>query len=438
MKLSNTINLVRSQLARHLTLVFMGNLLAAALGFLVVLIISRELTVSDFGLFNMAISVILIASHLASLGMDTGMIRFASSYLGVEKTAEATQVLRVTLLVRVIAIFIVAALVFNTAELFSTKVFHYSGLTPLLKLAAFGILTVSTLNYLKSALYAYQLFKRSIILQLLVDFGKFSTVTVLMLFLRMDLFAAVATFAFIPLLGVLLGFRQLRSKLFSEREPIPNLFSQLFSYSKWLFVSQICWITLPYVGIFMLAKMLSSEAAGIYGLALKLTSIFPVLTGSLRAVLLPEVSRFREMKQFENYIKGSLKISFYMGMALIPFLFFSHKIILFFFGSRYLDSIPIFNWLLLSYIATAINTTIRMALYSMNKPHVLVMVDLFRLTVMLLGCYLLISFLGTLAPAILALIVNVSALGFLSTYVFKQIRRGNMAFFLRKLNNPAR
>lgn len=425
MKLSNVVNVVTSQLVRRLTLVFMGNLFAAGLGFLAVLIISRELTVSDFGLFNMAISIILIASHLASLGMDTGMIKFASSYLRVKKTAEATQVLRLTLLVRVIISFIVTVIIYNTAELLSIKVFHYPSLTPLLKLAAFGILAISTLNYLRSALYAYQLFKKSIILQLSVDFGKFFTVIVLILFLRMNVFTAVATFAFIPLLGVLLGLGQLRRKLFSEREPTQNLFSRLFSYSKWVFVSNTCRLTLPYVGIFMLAQMLSSEAAGIYGLALGLTYIFPILIGSLRAVLLPEISRFREMKEFKKYIKGSLKISFSLGMVFIPFLFFSPRIILFFFGSRYLDSVPIFNWLLLSYIVLMINNPIRMALYSMNRPHLLAMVDVLKLTVMLLGCYLFIPFLGALAPAILALMVNVSALGFLSIYVFKQIRSGH-------------
>ena len=123
MKLPNLINLLRSQLAGRLTLVFMGNLFAAGLGFLAVLIISRELTVSDFGLFNMAISIILIASHLASLGMDTGMIKFASSYLRVKKTAEATQVLRLTLLVRVIISLIVTVIIYNTAERLSIKGF---------------------------------------------------------------------------------------------------------------------------------------------------------------------------------------------------------------------------------------------------------------------------------------------------------------------------
>ena len=252
----------------------------------------------------------------------------------------------------------------------------------------------------------------------------------------MNTLAAVATFAFAPLIGLLLGFGLLWQKFFAEGKPIQNLFSQLFSYGKWLFVSNVCGTILPYVGIFMLAKMLSSESAGIYGLALRLTYIFPIITSSLMSVLLPEVSRFREISQLDKYIRGSLKISLYIGIAILPFLFFSHKIILFFFGSRYLDSVPIFNWLMLGYIVLTIKSTIRVTLLSMNTPQVLAMVDLLKLIVMVIGCYLLIPLLGILAPAIMALVVNVSALSFFSIYVFKKIREKDISFQKEEIIEP--
>ena len=428
MKVSYIKDLVTHRLAKHLTLVFTGNIFAAFLGFLAVLIISRGLTVHDFGLFNMALSAMLIASCLSGLGMNTAMIRFTSFYLGVEKTSEATQVLRTTFLVRIIVSSIISLIIYNTAEILSTKVFHYSSLVPLLKLAAFGVLTISTFNYLKSTLYTYQLFKMGVLLQILVDFGKLSIALVLIFHLKMNTFTAIAAFAFAPLIGSLLGFGLLWQKFFSKGKQIQNLFSQLFSYSKWIFVCNVCGITLPYVGIFMLAKMLSSEAAGIYGLALNLTYIFPIITYSLMSVLLPEVSRFREIAQLDKYIKSSLKISLYIGIAILPFLFFSHKIILFFFGSRYLDSVSVFNWLVIGFTVLTINNSIRVTLLSMNRPQILAMVDLLKLTVMAIGCYLLIPLFGVLAPAIMALFVNVSVLSFLFTYVFKKIREGDISF----------
>jgi O-antigen/teichoic acid export membrane protein len=179
----------------------------------------------------------------------------------------------------------------------------------------------------------------------------------------------------------------------------------------------------PYVGIFMLAKMSGSEAAGIYGLALSLTYIFPILIDSLRTVLLPEVSRFRQLQQFETYLSKSLRISLFAGIAVIPLLFFSRKIILLLFGPRYAACTEIFNLLLLSYIASMINNIIQTALHSMKRPHIVAIANLAKLTLIILGSYLLIPRVGVIAPAILSLAGNIFTLGLLSAYIFRLIHR---------------
>ncbi|MCF6158965.1 MAG: hypothetical protein E3K32_10425 [wastewater metagenome] len=428
MNISNIIDIVKSQLIQHLSLVFIGNIFGAGMGFLAVLIVSRELTVNDFGLFNMAISVILITSRLSSLGMDTTMIKFTSSYLVMKKKAEANYVFRTIFLARIIISSLIAAVLFSTADALSTKIFHQSNLTSLLKLAAFGGLIISILNNFKSVLHAYQLFRKSVILQLFVDFSKLCVVVLLTFYLKMSAFTAVAIFAFMPLLGITLGFQKTHYELFSEKKPIKNLFRQLFSYSKWMFISNICNLTLPYVGIFMISRTLGYEATGIYGLALNLAYIFPIVIYSLYSVLLPKVSRFREITEFKRYIKGSLKVSFGLGIFIIPFLFFSHSLIHFFFGPRYLGSVPVFNWFLLGYTVLIIITTIQVALHSINKPYIIAMVDIVSLLAMIFGCYILIPLLGVIAPAIIMFIINMSNLGFLSIYTFKQISSGVVTF----------
>lgn len=108
------------------------------------------------------------------------------------------------------------------------------------------------------------------------------------------------------------------------------------------------------------------------------------------------------------------------------FLLFSHKIILFFFGLRYEDSVPVFNWLLLGFIANTVSTSIRMVLYPMNKLQVLTMIDILKLIIMIPGCYILIPLLGVLAPAILVFIVNIIGSLFLFIYVSKLIKKGDV------------
>ncbi len=436
MKLYQIISTVTHRLTKDLVLVFTGNIFSASLGFFAVLIISRELTVSDFGVFNTAIPFILIPTQLSSLGMDTVMTKFASSFLSKEKEGEAIQVIRVTLIIRVIMGSVYALIIFNTADLFSLMFFQDYSLSPIIKLCTFGIFFAAIFNCFKSILYIYQLFKQSTSIQILVDLGKLSIVVLLMFSLKLDIRNAVTTFAFAPLIGVLYGVWMLRKILFSKGSPVQNLLHRLFSYSKWLVITNICVLVLPYIGIFMVAKMLSREAAGVYGLAVNLTYIFPIIIYSLRSVLLPEVSRFKEPDQIKIYIKNSLRISFYVVLVISPFLIFANKIIPFFFGVRYIESVPIFNCLLLSYMVVTINTTIRVVIYSINKPHVLAIADLIRLIFLLLGSYLLIPFLNVLAPAVIVIIVNVGYCVFISLYIHRKIRSGDMSFECSEIVEP--
>ena len=423
MKFFKKLKLFKSQLTRHLTLVFTGNIFAAFLVFLGILVISRTLSVSEFGLFNLSLSILLTVPFFAAFGIDTSVIKFISSYLGHNKTDEAFQVFKTSFGLRTLTSFIFSLVIFIAAPFISQRIFNYPNLIPLVRLVAFGTLFISLLNYIKSLLYAYKLFNRYVILQIILDIFKITAICTLLLLSKLNLFFVVMIFVLTPFLGTLLGSYQLRKILSSKGKPIKNLLKSMLSYSKWTFVSSMCHRTIMYAGIFMLAKMLNSKAAGIYGLALNLTHIFPIIIASLRSVLLPEVSRFKEISQFEKYVKNSLKISLIISAGAIPFLFFSRRLILFFFGLKYADSVVIFNWLLLSYLAYTINSIIRSALYSMNKPHVLAITDIFSLGAIILGTYLFIPRLGVLAPAIVWLFVNISCLTFFTIYLIKHFHR---------------
>lgn len=423
MNIPSAIKLLTSQLARQLTLVLTGNTISAGIGLFAVLIISKSLTVHDFGLFNIAISLVLIVQPLANFGMNTSMMKFTSSYLGAGKTHEACQVLKTAFYIKTFVSFILAVLVFNTSGLLSKQVFHQPLLAPLFEIASFGILMVSMFNYVKGVLHAYKKFTDSVAIQLFMDLAKLLTVGLLLVSSKLNPSSAVMTFAFIPITAILLGIWQMRHNLSFKKKHINNLFSRLFSFSKWIFISTLCRRTFLYIGIFMLARMVNTKAAGIYGLALYLTRFFSIIIVSLTSVLLPEVLRFRKKEQLEKYVRGSLKISLSIAIACAPLIFISKRIILFFFGPRYLETTPAFNWLLLSFIFFAISSILRPIVLLMNKPHILANLNIISVVVMVFGCYLLIPSFTILAPAVLSFIINGVSLGFLTIYIFQQIQR---------------
>lgn len=181
---------------------------------------------------------------------------------------------------------------------------------------------------------------------------------------------------------------------------------------------------------------MNQEAAGIYGLALNLSYILPILIISLKLVLLPEASRLKEVHQFERYLKSTLKISLAIIGLFIPLLFLSKPLILFFFGRRYSEAVAVFNWLLFSHFFVAVGSPIRSALYSMDKPHILSGVDFIRAAAVALGCYFLIPPFGLLVPAVLNLIVNSGALAFVFIYVLRHVRRGKRGLWKGEFSPP--
>lgn len=429
-------NFAMSQFMRHFTLVFSGNIFAAGLGFLTVLIISRKLTVSDFGLFNVAISIIPITFYLSCLGMNTAMVTIASSYLCENKKAEAFHVLKASFFVITVLGSFFAGIIFLTADFLSEKVFQIPSLTPLLKLAAFGGLSVSLLNYLKSTLHVFQMFRWSVAVQLFVDGAKLFAVIGSIFFLQVNVLVAVAIFTFVPFLSLMFGFKWFSVILRCEKRVMKGIIGRFLSYSKWIFVGGTCRLLLPYVGLFMITKIIDSKAAGFYGLALNLSYIFPIMISSLQSVLLPKVSKFRKGTQYENYIKNALRISTLLALIFIPFIFFSRNIIVFCFGLKYTDCVSIFNVLVISYLMFTISSAIHVALYSLNKPHVVAFVDAVKLATMVIGCYFLIPLFGVIAPAFMLLVINAVDLGFYILYVFRYMRNGLLTLQTGEIIKP--
>jgi O-antigen/teichoic acid export membrane protein len=414
-------NLFKPKLARHLLLMAAGNILCAGLGFLSILIISRTVSVSDFGLFNISISVILMVQPLINFGMLGTMIKFVSSHLSRGNENEATHVVKAVLRIKVALSLIIAVLVFFTAGPLAQFVFHHTALTPLLRMASFGIFFLSMFNYLKATLWAYKKFPAYIVIQFFTDLAKVLTIALLYLISALTVFSAVSVFSLLPLVGIALGGYYFRKVFSSRSNPSNRLYFQLFSFGKWLFLSNLSRRFFLYIGVVILARMLDSEAVGVYGLALNLTYIFPILVATLNSVLLPEVSRYREKRQFTAYYWQSLKISAGFGILLVPVLFFAKDIILFFFGERYLESIPIFIWLSLGFLFFAVAQTLRPILLALDKPHIMTYADLVSVVVMICGCFLLIPNLGVLAPAVIAFATNACRALFLVIYIIRHI-----------------
>ncbi len=426
MHLSEKIESTQSRITEHLSMVFVGNMTAAAIGFISIVVISRQLEVSDFGLFSTAMSIIIVASRLCGLGTPTAMVTFASRYFRDEKPEVAAEFMRATFIIRIIASAIVGIIFIVVARPISTEIFHNERLIPLIRLSALGIVFYSMVRYFKSVFITCRLYRASVILQLAIDIYKLLAVLLLVSLIGGGSFNALLAFVSAPALMIIYSYLRLRDRIFMKRSSGRNIYATIASYSKWIFITNISSLMMMHVGVFMLFRMIDNRAAGIYGLTLNLTYAFPILIFSLGSVLLPEVARFKEVSQIEEYLKKMLKVSICVGILFIPLLFLSDTIIPFVFGEKYADAVPVFNWLLFAYIFMTVNCLIRVAIYAINRPGVIAVMDTIKLIIFVMGAYLFIPSVGVTAPAVVMLIVNFLSMIAMLVYIFRKLRSGDI------------
>ncbi|MFA5275646.1 MAG: oligosaccharide flippase family protein [Candidatus Omnitrophota bacterium] len=421
MKITYLLKILKTRVSKHVGLVLAGNIFTAGLALISLLLIANNISMGSFGLFTIAISLYVIGPFLTSFGMSTVMITLVSSYLGKNELLKAAGIAKTVFVLRVTTTLAISLTMLYVAPFLANNVFQHQELTPLIRLAAAGVLSVSLFNQVKSTLYAYKLFGQYVALSITVELIKLFTLLILAVLHKINAASAMATFGFTPFIGIIFGVWVMPNvQLFSKslmRESLPYI----FRFSRSVFINDVAKQASLYMPIFMLMKLLDSKAAGIYGLALNLTHIFPIIINSFNSVFLPEISRFQKITRFGTYLRASIKILPYLFGAGLICLLFSGKFINLFFGNRYASSIPIFNWLLFSYIFLFIDSVSASTLYSLRKPGAMAFVSVAKLIIMTLGCYFLIPCFGITAPAILTLVLNAIITTILALYILKYI-----------------
>jgi O-antigen/teichoic acid export membrane protein len=132
--ISETIELLKSRVAKDSAIVLTGNVLSAGIGFVATVLITRALGLAQFGLFSVAVTVMVVASQFSDFGVSTGLVRFASLYLQQDKS-KADLMFKVSLKIRLIIAAIVFLIGFLVSGALATEVFGKPDLVSPLRLA---------------------------------------------------------------------------------------------------------------------------------------------------------------------------------------------------------------------------------------------------------------------------------------------------------------
>lgn len=409
-KLYNSVlSYIKLPTARNIVLVFSAGIVASGMGFATSILISRNLGPETFGIYSMAILFIGMASELADMGINSGIVRFASPLIRLKNDVDANRVFYVSLVWKIVSAIATFLLLFLAARPLAEFVFRKPELYQPFYLASFGIFGALLPGFVSAVLQSYNFFGKKVSIDLFIGFTKLTAVVILLGFHLLTAESGVLVFGMVPLLGFALGLVIAPSGYLRGYKWDQKLAKQIFSFSKWVTVSTLCTIFLSRMELLILGRFSDTYSAGLFAAAIQLSMIVRVLLGAMTTVLFPKVVALQSVEQMRKYAKISMLASFALIVCFIPAILWAKPLINIVFGAAYLPAVPLFSVLLFSYLFSIFINPLSLIMYALNKPYFLAWVNIIQLPISLFANLLLIGHYGAIGAAYTSVVIRVLA-----------------------------
>lgn len=307
------------------------------LGFLVTILITRSFTVEVYGEYSYLLSIALTIFQFAHLGFSS-----ANTFYVIQNKrllpfllANSNVLAAVVGVVSLFLLLILNAVYFHrdvNLIILTSLIVPFQVLSLLNTGLLFGLKKVITYNYLE--LFSKILYCLVVVAIIIY----FKSVLLLLLAYLIQMFSLSMT-----------SYFSLKKLTKSKLLPSINLLKKTSSYSIRLYITLFLSFLVLKIDVYFIEHFLGNKPLGIYSLAATLASNLILIIQVVIPLLIPRLS---EIKDTLEKIKKLMNILGYAFLLLLFinlfFMFFGKWIILSVFGTKYMDSVPIFKILLLA------------------------------------------------------------------------------------------
>ena len=402
MKFSTTIfssvfPLFHSKTAKDTYIVTSGNIIFSISASLFTILLFRTLTVSDFGIFSVLLAFILILADLAEFGIGSSL----SSFLPRMRSDTTTmgEFLGSAFLVQVIIGIVISLLIFLFSSDIADILLHTTEYQYLIQVCSLGIIAAIITNFSQYALSAQQKFFPNSILTILAGLLRVIFILILIFFkstsLSFILQMQVITLCILASVGciflVLNGLRIVMKKSYVQK---------LLSFSWYLGITKGATSLSGRLDILMLVMLSNATEVGFYSTALRVASVFSILSGSIITVIAPKFASLSSYVQMKKYLMKVAVIITGIIISILIFILVSHPFMTIVFGNKALPSVWVLQLLLISIIfsiATIPLTTL--TTYYFQKPHAVTIINIVQLFIIFTANILFIPLYGRIGTA---------------------------------------
>jgi O-antigen/teichoic acid export membrane protein len=357
-----------SATARDTVINAAGTGLTALFSFACLMVAARALGPAGYGLFALALTVLMMAAELSDLGVNAGIIRHASAHLGAGDAAAARAVLaaalRAKLVTAAIGALTVVALAGPLAGLLGRP-----AAAGLLRLAAFGLAGTVLLGAFSAALQAHQSFLRNAALSVsnwalrlvgtaaLAASGKISPASLLLCF-------AVTPWLMCGVGGLLAPRGALGLTPWDPRRA-----REVLDFSRWMAIWGLFTLLLNRLDLLLVGGLTDDVQAGYYGAAQRVAMLVTMSVNAYLMALVPRLSRLRSRVEIARMTAGARRVVA-VGSIGIAALAAAAPWVIQAFGTAFRPAAPALTLLLAGTILQAWTLPWNAALYALDRPQV--------------------------------------------------------------------
>lgn len=325
------------------SIVFLFSVLGAGLGYLIRLLLARDLTVEDYGLFYAAFSFLAFLSLIKTLGFDRALIKFIPEFLSKRDRPSVKGLILLTAGIQMLTNTLILIMLYFSAGFLAEHFFKSSQASSILLLLAIGFFIDSFVVVLK---YCFQGFKDMTAFALLDFIRMVLLVLIILLGVEkgMGILAPTTAYLLTPAILLVVFAAYFLRKTFRDFFRLKGiidkrLFKSVGRYSVYLMITSSGVLILQHTDTIMLTYFSGVTAVALYNIALPTSKILTYLPLAIGSVLLPITSELWAAKKtalvkegIESLYKYSIILMVPMALVLFSF---SGLILSILFGKEY-------------------------------------------------------------------------------------------------------
>ena len=358
--------------------VFIMSIIAAFLGYLVRLVLAKNLSVEEFGLFYSVFAFLSMLSIFKTFGFDSALIKFIPEFIHYKKSDYVKSSIIYAAAVQLMTNIAVIIVIYAASSYLAANFFQDAKADFVLRLLAIAFFIESFLLVVKFSLQGFKkmsLFAGIDIVRMVAVLSIVLTGLKLGYGLASPVIAYIAApiililiFGFVLVRKVFPGF--LKSRLIFSRD----LFKKIFGYGIFVMAAGAGTLIFGYTDIMVLTYFSGLTAVALYSVALPTTKILIYFPRAIVAILVPLTSELWAKKKKEMLVEGMeslYKYSFIIILPLVLVMFsFADIIINILFGKDYIPASNAMKILSIGMIFASINGICSNFFSGIGKPQI--------------------------------------------------------------------